>query len=207
MKIANNTWHDPGRQLQLFVESSLGLELKPFCLNRAAVGLPFLGYVVCLDTVFLSARSRKRFIRKTRQAYSNIVDGNWDQNDFLHHIESLTAFTRYAEARQFRKRVMKSYGYWSRAQIASFAAVAGTITRGTAVWPIGTTTIRQIATTTSASVLFVPQLRGIDGCLLLNRPIPRPNWKGQMQPWQVLYFSAGTLTGRFWNVFVSKFSS
>ncbi len=98
-----------GRLYQEYVESSLKLALKPFCLNRNTAGLPFLGYLLYPETIQLAQRSRKRYIEKFRKYEYNVEEGVWTQKEYQRHITPLTAFTQYAEAKAFRQKVHQNY--------------------------------------------------------------------------------------------------
>ncbi len=109
-------WHndkerllETGYRFQEFVARELDLELKPFCLNATTKGLPFLGYRLFSDRVWLSPRSKKRFIDKSRLYACNLQTGLWTQGEYRDHTMPLVAFTEYANAREFRKKV---YSKW-----------------------------------------------------------------------------------------------
>ncbi len=106
-------WHNDkkllikaGLNLRQYSKEKLKLELKPFCLNRSTHGLPFLGYLLYPDKIRLAHRSRTRFIKKMK-VYNNKLDsGLWSQKEYQNHILPLIAFTEFADAREFRKRVV-----------------------------------------------------------------------------------------------------
>jgi RNA-directed DNA polymerase len=109
-------WHndkerllETGCRFQEFVARELDLLLKPFCLNATTKGLPFLGYRLFSDRVRLSPRSKKRFIDTSRRYACNLQTGLWTQKEFANHTMPLVAFTEYANAREFRKKV---YSKW-----------------------------------------------------------------------------------------------
>lgn len=108
-------WHDDkklllkaGRDFQNFIKAHLKLELKPFCLNKNTAGLPFLGYLLYPDTVRLAQRSKKRYIRKMKKYEGFLKAGDWTQKVYQKHVMPLTAFTFYANAKAFRKKVHES---------------------------------------------------------------------------------------------------
>ena len=105
-------WHndkesllDTGYRFRDFLEKELDLQLKPFCLNATTKGLPFLGYRLFSDRVWLSPRSKKRFIDTSRLHACNLQTGLWTQGEYRNHAMALVAFTEYANAREFRKNV------------------------------------------------------------------------------------------------------
>lgn len=76
-------WHNDkkvliktGFMLKQYANQELKLELKPFCLNRSAQGVPFLGYLLYPDKIRLAHRSRTRFIKKMK-FYNNIFESGF----------------------------------------------------------------------------------------------------------------------------------
>jgi hypothetical protein len=105
-------WHqdkdallDLGYRIKDFIARELLLVLKPFCLNGSSKGLPFLGYLLFPDRVRLVARSKKRFIEKFQLYEGYLQEGVWSQKEFANHTRALVAFTEYADAREFRKKI------------------------------------------------------------------------------------------------------
>ncbi len=111
-------WHNDratlikaGLQLRQYSENRLKLELKPFCINRSVQGLPFLGYLLYPDKIRLAHRSRARFIKKMK-VYNNKLDsGLWTQKEYQNHVSPLIAFTEYANAREFRKKIVSGSSF------------------------------------------------------------------------------------------------
>ena len=100
------TLRNAGLKLKQYTENALGLMLKPFCLNRSTHGLPFLGYLLYPNEIRLAHRSRSRFIRKMR-LYEKLLDSEvWSESEYQNHVMPLIAFTEYASAREFRKKVL-----------------------------------------------------------------------------------------------------
>ncbi len=106
-------WHNnknilmkAGLDLRQFAKEELSLELKPFCLNRSLQGVPFLSYLLYPDNIRLAHRSRKRFIKKMIIYKDKLDLGLLTQKEYQNHVLPLIAFTEYANAREFRKRVI-----------------------------------------------------------------------------------------------------
>jgi RNA-directed DNA polymerase len=97
-----------GREIAGFLSGSLGLEMKPVCLNGCSGGMTFLGYRVYPGHVRLAARSRSRFRRKMAQYHGNYMSGRWTEEETARHVEPLLAFVRRAESMRFRRRVIES---------------------------------------------------------------------------------------------------
>jgi len=92
-------------QLVAYLYNYLDLKCKPPCINRQDQGLPFLGYVVFPDHVRLNKQSKKRFIRKYKTAERKLINGEWTQAGYAHHIIPLIAFTKHAKTYRLRKKV------------------------------------------------------------------------------------------------------
>ncbi len=108
-------WHDDkaalleaGRRFQQYIQEQLQQELKPFCLNNTAKGLPFLGYLLYPAAIRLAQRSRRRYIQKMCDYQSRLARGVWTQKEFQNHATPLTAFTQHANAKAFRQKVQRS---------------------------------------------------------------------------------------------------
>jgi hypothetical protein len=69
--------------------------------------LPFLGYLLFPERVRLARRNKKRFIEKSRLYDHYLQKGEWSQKAFANHIMPLVACTEYANAREFRKNVLR----------------------------------------------------------------------------------------------------
>lgn len=105
-------WHhdkdalrEMGNRIQNYIATDLLLLLKPFCLNESTKGLPFLGYLLFADRVRLAQRSKKRFIATSMLYDGYLQRGEWSQKEFANHAMALVAFTEYADAREFRKKI------------------------------------------------------------------------------------------------------
>ena len=109
-------WHNnkkillnAGASLKEYSESELKLTLKPFCLNQNLQGLPFLGYLLYPDKTRLAHRSRTRFIKKLSIYEINLISGRWTQKEYQNHVLPLIAFTEYANAKEFRKKIIAKF--------------------------------------------------------------------------------------------------
>lgn len=97
-----------GRRLTEFIGRELGLEVKSWCLNRVAGGLPFLGHIVNAEgAVALSSRSKRRYRARMVDACGRLECGDWDQDEFAAHAQALVAVTEYADEKDYRKTVAK----------------------------------------------------------------------------------------------------
>lgn len=107
-------WHDDKaellrivRELTRFVEERLHMTLKPPCINAVDKGIPFLGYVLFPGRVRLNKRSKQRFRCKMNIYDAKLNAGEWSQAEYALHVQPLVAFTRFADARGFRRKLVK----------------------------------------------------------------------------------------------------
>ena len=103
-------WHDDKTELlritaglTSFIGERLQLTLKPPCINNTDKGVPFLGYVLFPGRVRLNRNSKKRFRCKMNSYNTKLDTGEWSQAKYALHVQPLVAFTRFADAREFRQ--------------------------------------------------------------------------------------------------------
>lgn len=89
-----------------FVENKLLCELKPSLLNATFRGLPFIGYLVFPHHIWLTQRSKRRFIHKMEHLDEMYHAGTWDEATCQRHVLPLVAFTCHSDALDFRKNVI-----------------------------------------------------------------------------------------------------
>ncbi|MCK5822918.1 MAG: RNA-directed DNA polymerase [Bacteroidales bacterium] len=94
-----------GKVTTMFLSEKLALKLKTYDLNINTHGITFLGYRIFKDKIRLSARSKKRFITKTKQYENKLKNNEWTQNEYQKHILPLLAYTNYAETKGLRENL------------------------------------------------------------------------------------------------------
>jgi retron-type reverse transcriptase len=97
---------DIGNQFRSFIKTELLLDLKPFCLNSAEKGLPFLGYLVFPQKTWLNGESRKRFITKINNYNYKLKSEEWNQQEFQNHVLPLIAFVKHADTYGLRQKIV-----------------------------------------------------------------------------------------------------
>lgn len=98
------------KSIEAYIEERLSLELKPFALNKSALGLPFLGYRIFPHHVMLLGSSKKRFIKKLSAVENANKLGDWSESKCQRHAEPLLAFLQHASTFALRKRLVKDLG-------------------------------------------------------------------------------------------------
>jgi hypothetical protein len=97
--------------IRFFLSKELALRLKTnIQLNRCIHGIPFLGYRVFPQTIRLSQRSRRRFVKKFIQYEGLWTSALWSTRTLARHVEPLIDFTRAAAADGFRRDIIARFG-------------------------------------------------------------------------------------------------
>lgn len=92
--------------IQQHIES-IGLSLKPVVLNKATLGVSFLGYKLYPHLIMLDSRSKKRLKTKMRN-YSDLLEQNvWSEQDYQRHIIPLLVFAQHAYTKKLRKEILE----------------------------------------------------------------------------------------------------
>jgi RNA-directed DNA polymerase len=85
-----------------YVQSTLQQQLKPCLLQRSDRGLPFLGFLLFPHYRKLTQASKRRFYKKAKATHLAYLSGRYDSTTAARRLQSLTAFTRHADATQLR---------------------------------------------------------------------------------------------------------
>lgn len=85
-----------------YVQSTLRQQLKPCLLQRSDRGLPFLGFLLFPHYRKLTQTSKRRFYKKAKATHSAYLSGRYDSTTAARRLQSLTAFTRHADATRLR---------------------------------------------------------------------------------------------------------
>lgn len=93
-------------QFTKFINTTLKLQLKPYCINSLEKGLPFLGYVTFKNYIRLNKNSKKRFIQKMKLYHLNLENEKWTQSEYVRHVLPLIAFTQHANSINLRKQLL-----------------------------------------------------------------------------------------------------
>jgi retron-type reverse transcriptase len=96
-----------GKKFEKYIVENLKLELKPFCLNTADKGMPFLGYLLFPDKTRLRNATRRRFYRKLKYYTEKMNNGNWNQEECQRHVLPLISYTRHADTFMMRQKMIE----------------------------------------------------------------------------------------------------
>lgn len=138
-------------RLTEFADAELGLAFKTAFSNRTPHGMDFLGHRVFPQRLGLNRTSRRRYRAKLCRLHADWVSGRVDEATAQIRATALTAFTRHARCKTWRRRVVMNLGDGPQAGTACSVAGAGSTTAGTPDPPSATATPRTTGTTTSVS--------------------------------------------------------
>lgn len=110
-------WHNDKQALkeiwgkvETFLNKNLALSLKTATLNHANRGLPFVGYLVFPEKIYLARRSKRRYQSKMKEFTALLESGRWSQSEFQQHALAVNAFAFHADSYYFRKKVLCNLG-------------------------------------------------------------------------------------------------
>lgn len=103
---------DTTRCFVAYIEDSLKVRLHPEVLNRTAMGLPFLGYVVYPGHLRLNGRSRRRFVHKMAELNRDLQSGLVSQEEYASRAACLTEFVRKADSRNYLYHISTNEGLY-----------------------------------------------------------------------------------------------
>jgi retron-type reverse transcriptase len=95
-----------GKEVASYLRQQLKLELKIYQLNRAELGLHFLGYRLHDGEIRLAGRSKRRFKKKMLVYHAKLARGEWNQADFQAHVLPLLAYVQKAKTASLRAAVL-----------------------------------------------------------------------------------------------------
>ncbi len=93
-----------------FLNTHLLIDVKEPIINKVSDGFPFLGCRVYNNKILLSSRSRKRLKRKLVYYEKNYLDGFWDIDELVSHVNPLIEFTKISYSRNLRNYLINKYG-------------------------------------------------------------------------------------------------
>lgn len=103
---------DTTRCFVAYMEEQLKMRLHPVVLNRAVMGLPFLGYVVYPGRLRLNGRSKRRYVHKMTELNRDLQSGLVSQEEYAVRATCLTEFVRKADSNNFRFRISTEKGLY-----------------------------------------------------------------------------------------------
>jgi len=93
-----------------YVGDNLKLELKPPVFGDAASGLPFLGFLVKENGVYLMQKSKRRVSDRMAEISVSLGRGETTQEQAAERIRSVFAVIGMARTYRFRKKLCEKWG-------------------------------------------------------------------------------------------------
>jgi RNA-directed DNA polymerase len=97
-----------------YIQEQLFLLVKPVYANKCSAGVPFLGLLVRPAGIFLSQKSKKRFVRRYKTYVQNFNKDIWGTRELSDHVTAIIAWTLIAKSKYFRYTVFQRYGLRAR---------------------------------------------------------------------------------------------
>lgn len=97
-------------QIRRYASEELRLALKPVVVETAAAGVDFLGYRVYGTKLRLTQRSKRRFMRKSREYGRRLAEGEWSERQYYQHITPLLAYASKGYTKGLRRTVFNGTG-------------------------------------------------------------------------------------------------
>lgn len=99
--------HDIVTSVKDYCRNKLQLELKQPVLNSVQAGVPFLGFRVCENGIFLLKKSKQRMKRRKREIQEDLAQGVIDQETAGMRAASVNGAVKPAQSLRFRKKLWK----------------------------------------------------------------------------------------------------
>ena len=99
-----------------YCQRHLDLQLKPPVLAPVKDGLPFLGFLIRPQGIYLTRKSKRRMKKRARSITAALANEHIDQETAAMRAQSVHAAVKLARSRQFRVQLWhgSSYGHESR---------------------------------------------------------------------------------------------
>ena len=88
-----------------YADSRLRLTLKPVVVSRVDEGVDFLGYRLFPHKIRLTQRSKRRFVRKSREYGRRLREGEWNEHEYYEHMTPLLAYASKGYTKGLRRTV------------------------------------------------------------------------------------------------------
>lgn len=100
------------RQIGDYASDQLCLEMKPPVIACSKEGVPFLGFLIRTDGIFLTRKKRKRAKKRIRLHVHHFREGRWSEAELVDHVQPIFAHLALARSRSVRNTLLKRAGLW-----------------------------------------------------------------------------------------------
>ncbi|QSH92731.1 hypothetical protein C5N99_09015 [Treponema medium] len=96
----------PRRVLRVDLEGELLLTLKEETIGKTVSGVPFLGFLLKPQGIYLSQKKKKRLKKRIKQYRYKLESGEWDEAEYALHITPVLAHVAIGRCRKFCNRIL-----------------------------------------------------------------------------------------------------
>ena len=90
-----------------FLEEELLLTLKEETIGKTASGVPFLGFLLKPQGIYLSQKKKKRLKNRIKQYRYKLESGEWNEGEYALHITPVFAPVAVSRCRHYCNRVLQ----------------------------------------------------------------------------------------------------
>ena len=89
-----------------FLEGELLLTLKEETIGKTASGVPFLGFLLKPQGIYLSQKKKKRLKKRIKEYRCKLESGAWDEAEYALHITPVLAHVAISRCRKYCNRIL-----------------------------------------------------------------------------------------------------
>ena len=89
-----------------FLEEELLLTLKEETIGKTGSGVPFLGFLLKPQGIYLSQKKKKRLKKRIKQYRYKLERGVWNEEDYALHVTPVFAHVAISRCRKFCNRIL-----------------------------------------------------------------------------------------------------
>ena len=90
-----------------FLEGELLLILKEETVGKTANGVPFLGFLLKPQGIYLSQKKKKRLKKRIKEYRYKLESGEWDEAEYALHITPVLAHVVISRCRRYCNRILQ----------------------------------------------------------------------------------------------------
>ena len=90
-----------------FLEGELLLILKEETVGKTANGVPFLGFLLKSQGIYLSQKKKKRLKKRIKEYRYKLERGVWNEEDYALHVTPVFAHVAISRCRKYCNRILQ----------------------------------------------------------------------------------------------------
>ena len=89
------------------MDDVLLLTLKEETVGKTASGVPFLGFLLKPQGIYLSQKKKKRLKKRIKEYRYKLESGEWDEAEYALHITPVLAHVAISRCRRYCNRILQ----------------------------------------------------------------------------------------------------